>query len=308
MSIARLPLAIAVTVGLLVSTAAPAQDRSGFERSDESVDVSRGMRFRLESLRGAVTVRGWDKDVVRVQGRHSPNDKVHVRRGRSAVSVTDEPERGQSGRVEYEIDVPRWMPLSIEVTFDSISVDGVEAEVVVETVRGQVSIKGGRGTVRAESIEGRVSVEGARARVEVSSVNDAIRLDGIIGDVSGETTNGGIVMTRMQSSTVEATTVNGGISYEGSIADEGHYTLSTHNGDIVVSIPARSNVSLDVTTYQGAFTSDLATKGSPPSRRGGQATYVLGSGSAMMDLESFGGSIKVRNSATTDRGSRRDRP
>jgi DUF4097 and DUF4098 domain-containing protein YvlB len=266
------------------------------------------MRFRLESLHGAVTVRGWDKDIVRVQGRHSPNDRVRVRRGRNVIAVSDEPERGEPGRVEYEIDVPRWMPLSIEVTFDSITVDGVESEVNVETVRGHVSVKGGRGTVRAESIEGRVSVEGARARVEASSVNDLIRLDGITGEVSAETTNGAITMSRMQSASVEAATVNGGISYDGSIADDGHYTLSTHNGDIVVSIPARANVSIDVRTYQGTFTSDLAVKGSAPSRRGGQSTYVLGSGDAQMDLESFGGSISLRNGTSPERGTRRDRP
>jgi hypothetical protein len=63
-----------------------------------------------------------------------------------------------------------------------------------------------------------------------------------------------------------------------------------------------------VTTYQGSFSSDLAMKGSPPSKRGGQATYVLGSGSAMMDLESFGGSVKVQNNANAGRGSRRDEP
>jgi len=269
--------------------------------------VTRGTRFRLESLHGAVTVRGWDRDVVRVQARHAPTDRVRVRRGRSVVSVTDEAEHGTSGRVDYDVDLPRWMPVSIELTFDSITIDGVESDVAVETVRGQISIKGGGGTVRAESVEGHVIVEGAKGRVEASSVNDFIRIDGVTGEVSADTTNGAITMSRMQSSTVEASTVNGSISYEGAIADDGHYTLSTHNGDISVAIPDRSNLSLDVRTYKGGFSSDLAVKGAAPARRGGHATYVLGSGTAQMELESFGGAITLHNAAAAERGTRRDR-
>jgi len=306
MSIVRFPIALALTLGLAFAAPSAAQDRPASGRTDQSVDVTRGTRFRLESLYGAVTVRGWDKDVVRVQARHAANDRVQVRRGRSVVSVTDESDRGPSGRIDYDIDLPRWMPVSIELTFDSITIDGVESDVAVETVRGQVSIKGGRGTVRAESVEGHVIVEGAKARVEASSVNDFIRIDGVTGEVSAETTNGAITMSRMQSSTVEATTVNGGISYEGAIADDGHYTLSTHNGDISVAIPEGSNLSLDVRTYNGGFSSDLAVKGTAPARRGGHATYVLGSGAAQMDLESFGGAIKVRN-GSAERSSRRER-
>jgi hypothetical protein len=306
MSILRFAIALALTLGVVFAGPSAAQDRSPSGRTDESVDVTRGTRFRLESVYGAVTVRGWDKDIVRVQARHTPNDRISVRRGRNVVSVTDESEHGRSGRVDYDIDLPRWMPVSIELTFDNITIDGVESDVAVETVRGQVSIKGGRGSVRAESVEGHVIIDGAQARVEASSVNDYIQIQGVTGEVSTETTNGAITMSRMQSSTVEASTVNGSISYEGTIADDGHYTLSTHNGDISVAIPERSNLSLDVRTYNGGFSSDLPVKGTAPARRGGHATYVLGSGAAQMELESFGGTIKVRNGGSAERGTRRE--
>jgi hypothetical protein len=289
MPFARFAPAVFVVATLWAAPqSARAQERPG-ARTDQSVEVTRGTRFRLESLYGTVAVRGWDKDVVRVQARHAANDRIQIQHGRSVVSVTDEPERGRSGRVEYEIDLPRWMPVAIELTFDSVTVDGTESDIAIETVRGHVAIKGGRGSVHAESVEGHVIVEGARGRVEASSVNDLIRLDGITGEVSAETTNGAISLTHMQSARVEATTVNGGITYEGSVADDGHYVMSTHNGDIGIAIPARSNVSFDVRTYNGAFSSDLPVKGTPRARRGTHAVYILGNGGAQMDLESFGG-------------------
>ena len=270
--------ALVVVFGAAPIGTACAQDRRrGAAQTDQTVDVSRGTRLALESLSGTVMVRAWDKDVVRVQARHSTATHVSVRNVKSTLSVQSESERGPAGNVDYDISVPRWMPVSIEVTYDDIT------------------IRGGRGSVKAESVEGKVIVDGAKGRLEASSVNDLIRIENAVAEISVETTNGGITLGRVESSMVEATTVNGNIAYDGSIADDGHYSLSTHNGDILVALPERSNVTFDVRTYNGSFSSELPVKGNAPPRRGGHALYTLGTGSARMELESFGGSIKVRD-------------
>jgi DUF4097 and DUF4098 domain-containing protein YvlB len=300
---------------VLLTTVAPPGNAAAQERrrvashSDQAVDVSRGMRLVVESLAGAVMVRAWDKNVVRVQARHGTATQVTVRTLKSTVSVHSDSNTGPTGRVDYDIDVPRWMPVSIEVTYDDITIEGTESDVSVETVRGNITIKGGRGSVKAESVEGKIIVEGVKGRLEASSVNDLIRIDDAIGEIAVETTNGGITLSRIQSSMVEATTVNGSITYGGTVADDGHYSLSTHNGDILVSVPDRSNLTLDVRTYNGSFKSELPVKGNASPRRGGHGLYTLGTGSARMELESFGGSIKVRDAgADTPRSGRKDRP
>ena len=302
---------IVASIVLLAHAVSPpgavAQERSrGTARTDKTVDVVRGTRLTLESQAGAVTIHGWDKDTVRVQAQHAATTHVLIRSNRSKLSVQSESSAGSPGSIEYEINVPRWMPVAVEVTFDNITIEGTEGDVSAETVRGHISIKGGSGTVRAESVAGPVVVEGAKGRVTVSSVNDLIRIDDVVGDVSADTTNGAITLAHVQSSMVDASTVNGSVTYEGTVADDGHYWLVTHNGDIVVSIPAAANVTFDVRTYNGRFSSDLAVKGSPPARRGGHGLYTLGTGAAQMGLESFGGSISVRDAASPPPGKRKD--
>jgi DUF4097 and DUF4098 domain-containing protein YvlB len=298
--------AIVLLVHAAAPTRATAQDRSrGAARTDQTVDVTRGTRLRLEGLSGAATVRAWDKDAVRVQARHASATRVSVRNVKAVVSVQSDSTSGPPGGVDYEINVPRWMPVSVEVTFDDITIEGTESDVSAETVRGNITIKGGAGSVRAESVEGKVLVEGVRGRVDVSSVNDLIRIDGAAGEISADTTNGSVTLTRIQASMVKATTVNGNISYDGAIADVGHYSLATHNGDILVSIPEQSNVTFEVRTYNGSFNPDLPVKGVPPARRGGHGLYTLGNGSARMELESFGGSIRVRDARAAGRSGKR---
>jgi DUF4097 and DUF4098 domain-containing protein YvlB len=288
---------IAVAIVLLLLPAAielTAQDRTrSSARTEQTVSVSRGTRLRLDNQAGSVTVRAWDKDAVRVQAEHGSNVQVSIRNARSVLRIDSDATSGKLGRVVYEIAVPKWMPVSVETTFDDITVEGTESDVSVETVRGHVMIKGGSGSVKAESVQGRVVVEGARGRIEASSVSDLIKLDTVTGEISADATNGAISLVRIQSSMVDANTVNGSITFDGKIADDGHYGFSTHNGDIVVAIPPSANVTFDVITYHGRFAPDLPLKGSAPRRRGDHAVYTLGTGAAQMELESFGGSIKV---------------
>jgi hypothetical protein len=64
-------------------------------------------------------------------------------------------------------------------------------------------------------------------------------------------------------------------------------------------VPENSNVTFSVRTYNGDFHTNLPLKTLGEIRRGRRVTYTLGSGSAEVELESFGGTIRVRRPGTT---------
>jgi DUF4097 and DUF4098 domain-containing protein YvlB len=101
---------------------------------------------------------------------------------------------------------------------------------------------------------------------------------------------------------VELSTINGQIVYDGSVADRGRYRFTTHNGDITATIPENSNVAFMVRSYSGSFSSQHQVKGPPTDeiRRGRRLTYTLGTGSAEMEMETFGGDIRIRRPGTTE--------
>ncbi len=162
-------------------------------------------------------------------------------------------------------------------------------------MRGDIVVKGGSGSVTAKSIQGEVTVEGAKGRINVSSVNEGVRVTGASGDIVAETTNGSITLTNISGATnVECSTVNGDIVYDGTLADGGRYRLVTHNGDITIGVPPTSNATFSVRTYNGEFTPSLPVKGTGEPRRGKRVAYVLGTGAADVEVESFGGTIRLR--------------
>ena len=91
-------------------------------------------------------------------------------------------------------------------------------------------------------------------------MNEGIRLADISGDLSAESTNGSIILDRIDSGNVDLYTVNGNISYDGPIKDKGLYRLTTHNGLIAVAVPEKVNAALTVRTYNGGFRSTFPIK------------------------------------------------
>jgi hypothetical protein len=267
-------------------------------QTDRTVDVARGARVVVTNFAGDVTVRAWDREAVRVRARHSTRVRVDVRATASAVEVSAHAERGPAGSVDYEIDAPAWMPVRIEGTYAFGTVEGMQSEISLETVRGDLVVKGGNG-VTAKSVEGKVHVERATGRIHVSSVNEGIALASSSGEVVAETVNGPITMSAMSASSVDAGTINGDILYDGAAAAAGRYRLTSHNGGIVVAVPGNTNATFAVRTYSGSFGSALPVKGEGDVRRGRRVVYTLGKGGAEFEIETFAGSVRLQQAGGT---------
>lgn len=259
--------------------------------TDETVAVSKGARLSVSSFAGEVHIRGWERDSVRVQAYHSARSRVTIKPGTAGLSVSSS---GTPGAVDYDISVPAWMPVKIEGTYIYIGVEGTQADISAETVRGDIVIKGGAVSVTAKSVEGEVILEGVRGRVTASSINQGVTVNGAAGELSAETVNGHIALNNIDSTSVEVASVNGNIKYDGSAAPNGRYRFATHNGSISVGVPETASAAFMVRTYNGSVRTDLEVQGGGEARRGQRITYTLGSGSAEFDLESFGGTIQLR--------------
>jgi hypothetical protein len=177
-------------------------------------------------------------------------------------------------------------------TYADVTMEGVGADVSVETTHGDVKVRGGSGFVSLKSVQGEITLEKAKGRIEVRAVNESIHLADISGDLSAESTNGSIILDRIDSGNVDLYTVNGNISYDGAIKEKGLYRLTTHNGLIAMPIAERANAALTVRTYNGGFRSTFPI--GDPEKRNKRFTVTLGNGSAHVELESFGGTIALR--------------
>jgi len=287
---------LAVLLCVLAAAPGAGQDRQGrAPLTDQTVPVSRGTRLAIDNFAGEVVVHTWDKDAVRVQARHTARTRIGIRTSAGSVNIGTESSNDPNGSVDYDITAPAWMPMRVEGRYNYVTIDGAQGDVSVVTMRGDIVLKGG-GSVTASTIDGAIQVDAARGKITLSSVNQGIKVTGASGEISAETTNGSIALARIESSHVNVSTINGDIAYEGALADNGHYTFTTHNGDIVLAVPEPANATFSVRTYNGELVTSLSLKGPDTSevKRGKRVAYTLGNGSAEVETESFGGTIRLR--------------
>ncbi len=262
------------------------------QQTDTVVAVRPGTRLDVNVMRGNVVVRTWDRNEVRVTGR--PAGRLDVRLTNGTLKVQSLAERGGMGRTDVQLTVPQAMSLVVQGTFLSADVNGIRGEVSVETTHGNVQLVGGRGYVSARSVQGTVTCRDAEGRIELGSTNGRVMAVGVSGSLNVESVNGGIELRGVRSASVEASTVNGGITYAGTLEPNGRYQLSTHNGDVAVDVPAGTNATISASTFGGAFESDFPVVLREAGSGGRQITITLGDGGARMDLSSFNGSIRLR--------------
>jgi hypothetical protein len=272
---------------------------------DTTVAVARGQRLDINAYGGEVTINAWNRNAIRIEGNASARDRIEVTSTATTVSVRTQGRRGPATDIELHISAPSWIALSLSGVHTDVKVEGVRAPITVETVEGDVAVTGGDGLVSLRSVQGSVALRGARGRISVNSVNEDVSVSNSSGEVVAATVNGEVKLQLSDAASVDASTINGDISYSGPIKNGGRYSLSTHNGDITMTMAEGTSASVAVSTYSGDFESEFSVP-LRSTRKGKGFDFTLGSGSAQVTLESFQGTISlVRPGSESDPSRRR---
>jgi DUF4097 and DUF4098 domain-containing protein YvlB len=277
-----------------VRTAAPVLAAPASARAlDTTFTIPAGARVEIENFAGDVVVRTWDRNAVRVVASREERDRTQVRTTGAVVRIESGQRRGPSRIIDYEVTIPASAALRVSGPYADVSIDGAGGDITVETVKGDVRVRGGNGQISLRSIEGAISLERARGRISLSAVNDDIRGVQLEGEITAETINGDIKLEAIRSGNVSASTINGTLTYEGTIRDQGRYALTTHNGNLVLVVPEGTNAAVSVATFNGKVESALPIS-LTETKRGQRFHFTIGNGSARIELESFNGTVHLK--------------
>jgi DUF4097 and DUF4098 domain-containing protein YvlB len=263
-------------------------------QTDTTLTVPAGARLEVSNLAGTTRITTWDRSAVRVRARHGSRDIVEVELRGSVVAAKARPGRGGMPHVDYEITVPRAMPVSVDGVENEVTVEGVAGTIRVATVEGAITVRGAGGEVSLNSVDGDVALEGGRGRIAITAVDGTVTVTGARGEVTVETVDGDITLDQVESADVRLGTVDGNVTYRGTVQDGGRYRLTTHDGDVVFAAPAGISATVSVSTFDGSFEADPAFSVQISQVRPGRRfSFTLGTGSARVELESFEGMIRL---------------
>jgi DUF4097 and DUF4098 domain-containing protein YvlB len=269
------------------------------QETDTTVAVRQGAKLDLNNHSGTVVVRAWNRSEVRIQASHGTRDRIDIEYAGNTLSVRANRRHGHSFAVDYQITVPEWMKVAVTGVEVEISVEGTRAAVSAESVEGMVTVRGGAEFISAKSVDGDVIVEGARGHVMISAIDGAVTVRNVVGDVTIEAVDGDITLTGIDATNVDASTVDGMITYEGTIKNGGSYAFSSHDGDLDITIPDNTSAAFSVSTFSGEFEPQFPIQADRVGNR--RIKFTIGTGSARVDLESFDGTIVLKKAGARRR-------
>jgi len=257
---------LAVAAGLTSFALAPG--------ADTTLAIPQGFDLNVANYAGEVFIEGWDRNALRIRTDHSDEDKVLVFPGRGTVVVKAYSRKEDDRSADIRLIVPLWM---------NVTISGIHTDVIVSGTQGQVKV---------DTVHGDVIVRGGRRLIDLNTVNDDICVSDAEGTVRAETVNGDAYVWRTESDSVDVSTVNGDVVYEGSMVERGVYRFTSHNGDIAVAMPSAASAAVAVSTFSGDFESTfpVTLTGTHDSKR---FQFCVGSCAARVELSSFQGTIQI---------------
>lgn len=252
---------VAAATGLIISLAGStsAHDEKKVHKSGDRIERTMAVNpqaiVTLCVASGALTVRGWDKNEVRVRSL----DAAHIDFRRidkskdpnTPASRVDVMVLGKVSRVNpkldcaaiagIEMEVPVGATVQVQTRDGDISIAGVAAayagsqngDIIIERVTKLVEAGSIGGSILLRDSSGRVILNSAGGGVEAVNVRAASADDTFeVGTVSGD-----IQLDRITNPRVFAKTINGTLTMSGALVKSGHYAFTNMTGNVLLALP-----------------------------------------------------------------------
>jgi DUF4097 and DUF4098 domain-containing protein YvlB len=258
---------------------------SGPDTTVEIVKTARGRDAAdARELLGLVTVDAAERAGRAEVKTHYPNDER--RNGRRNINVS----------VAYNVTAPAGTRVAVESISGNVRITDIKGDVTVNSISGDLRISGGGRIGTAKTVSGNVEI--ADVQVDGTLASSSVSGDVTLRRVSARRVEAGSVsgnlrLEDVQCDRVSASTTSGGIAFSGPLAKNGRYELKGFSGDVRVQLVGSTGFELDASTFSGQIRSDdfpITARGQV-NRRALSGTF--GDGSAMLDLQTFSGSIVI---------------
>ena len=265
------------------------------QQMDTTFAVSESGQLDLQTYAGTVTISTWDRDELRIQADWNSGPRpVSIRHTGSTVRVEIE-KSYELPRVDFGITTPRGMSVAIQGVELDAMIEGSRGNISVHTVEGSIDVSGGRGNVALRTVDGHVSVRDAEGNIALRTIEGDVTVVDSRGAIAIESVDGDVELLNVDSENIGVNVVDGDITFLGTIDDGGRYFMSTHDGNLDITVPSGTNARVSIATFAGELVSDIPIQieGDVSKRR---FSFTMGTGRALVELSSFDGEIRLRQS------------
>jgi DUF4097 and DUF4098 domain-containing protein YvlB len=287
--VAAMPVAFVFAM-TLTGLAAEAQAQPETNRKEARLDIAPGGSINIVNNAGSVKLKGGSgRQVLVAYTLHS--NKVEVDQDSTpdkrrieirSHALPQQSPSSDEARVDLEVTVPAGTAITVSTATAPINADGLSGDITLSSDTGKITVSGvGRSHLNVRSVA---------APMELSHVS--------LGYAHVTSSGGSVQMTDVTGPKVNVATGSGNITYQGDCSGVGDYLMTTHSGNIDVSLPETASVDLNAHSASGTVENDfpLQAKKHPVfvPKSGSSFAGTSNSGSSSVELRSFSGKIRVK--------------
>lgn len=286
---------------------------------DETKAAESDGYVRVKLVRGRVTVEGWDRDEVSVEGTldEAMEKFIFDVKGNETVVAVRLPNRLGRWCCDQESDltimVPKNSDVLVSLTSAEAEVSNIHGGLEIGGVSGELRISDVSNRVRITNISGEVTLERAEGRVRVktissdivahiidgpgvfNSVSGSVIISKVTGELDLESVSGDIEVTRSQVSNVRANTVSGDVELDAELKSGAVIETDTMSGSVRLSLGGEINAEFDLETGSGRIRNRLSDHKPKQSKyvRDEVLRFTLGNGKGEITASSASGDISL---------------
>lgn len=281
-NIAVVPAGLVVAIALLALPAA-AQDKEKQEKKDFSYAVGPGAVISITNNYGPIAVRpsGSGQVVVETVSHSDAVSLVNEQHG-DRIELRSVSSRQGTNLVDYTVLVPAAAFVSLRSSDGTLRAQGLRGDVVLEAASGSVEVTDiSDAHLHVKTLSGPITLTDIRnSHLDVHSVSGDVNLHNVTGP------------------SVEVNSGSGRITYDGDPGRLGDYLISSHTGDLEVSIPANAWVTIKARSIKNQADPEFPTASNAPAGRidMGQVNLMGKPGKigSRFELRSFSGKIHLK--------------
>ena len=260
----------------------------------------------IENVEGALSVSNNNGEVTATSIK-AGNEKIEMDSEFGAVTLKNANGKNlivtsNSGTITLK-EVRATGDITIKTDFGNTTFEnGSSQSLSIESNNGSVSLTKLRvsNEIKVEDEFGEIDLDQAlAASYDLHNNGGSITVDGIKGKLKARTEFGSIRIKNAEAVTLDLETNNGGVEFNGSLG-MGPHTIHSEFGEVNLTLPADSELSVDLKTEFGSIKSDLpitvTLNGTSNDLNGDQIVGNINSGGEQLTVGTNNGSVNIYTS------------
>jgi DUF4097 and DUF4098 domain-containing protein YvlB len=270
------------------------------ETVDESGSASPDGRVIVENIAGSITVIGWNKNEIHVEGTLGDDvEELRFKTGKkkSIIKVVYPRNiREINEGADLTIRVPEGSELSVECISADVVVSKLTGDVELSSISGVVEFTGWCQELEAEAISGNITIDGGADRMSLEAISGDVQASGREAAIEVDSVSGNVILEYDKFMDLSAESVSGSIKVIGDLSSKGRFNCDVVTGTITLIVPRDVNAEFQVSTFDGSIDNEFGQKARRTSKYapGKELEFVVGDGEAAVELNSFSGDIRIK--------------